>query len=268
MFVSVGIIAVLVIIASSFLVSIPVTQAVTYPTTTVVTAPEAIVVVNVNRLTEYIPGLSTSSSVSTYQTSSLTIATVSGQSATSEEVFNVGPTMLKPNHYVATSATLQPASIVTVGWATDNPASVYLFNSSEYAAYSKNADASSNVASHPNTGSGTLSIAIPSQDTYYFVIENPNAGVIGLGAKNDHVNSSGTVSYNLETTTDITQTNTYLATTTLYSTITTTATSTTSIPETSTTSTTNYSTETGNATSMTSCSYNFWQWVMGKSNCQ
>lgn len=263
---------VFVVVVLGFVANVPVTQAITSPTTTVIPSTQVQQVVVVSVETNYVTGTYVSSSTIVYQTSSQSYATIAEQTTTNQGVFTIPSTTLDPNYYTYASASLPALASVTISWITDNSVDVYVFTSAEYSAYSGSGSTSatgaqSYVAQDTGTGSGSLSFVTSAADRYYLVLHNPNTGFLGINVKNDQVSSSGTATYNVQTSTEVAQTNTYLITSTLYNTITTTTSSTTSIPQTVSTTVTDYSTSTGVTTSTTSCSFPFWEWLAGNNRC-
>ena len=95
----VAVLAVVVVLVSGFAYSVTVTQAVTSPTTTVLTSYQVNQVVTIGTSTQLIVGTYVSSSASTYQTSSVSYATIAEQTSTNQQVFGIGSTTLQPNYY-------------------------------------------------------------------------------------------------------------------------------------------------------------------------
>jgi hypothetical protein len=217
--------------------------------------------------TALVPNVYVASSVSSYQTSSVSEQPITEQTSTNEQVLDIGQLILKPNYYEYSSNYLNVGSDVQVSWTTDNHVDAYVFNSAEYNSYAASGTTSPNIASQTNTGSGTLAFQVLIADTYYFVLHNPNTGFLGFLTENDTVSASGSATFQTETTVYVAQTNTYIASTTLYTTLTSTSTSTTVLTQTTQSISTQYVTQTGESTTTDSCSYSILTYLLGSNKC-
>lgn len=203
---AIGVIVVVVIIIIGFVVAVPETSAVGVPV-----------------VQSYV-----ASSVSQYQTSTISQEPIAEQTTTNQPIFDIGTNLLVHGYYDYSTANLPAGADVQLSWTTDNSVNVFVFTSSEYSAFTGSGTTSPNVVSKTGTSSDSMSFIVSAPDTYYLVLQNTNNGLLfGYGAKNDTVSSSGTASYNVETTVYVAQTNTFITSTTIYTTITTTSTSTT-----------------------------------------
>lgn len=179
----------------------------------------------------------------TYTTSSQTVVPVTGQGTGTSSVFYIGQTTLQPNYYTDAYASLTTGSDVGISYSADDTVDVYVFSSSEYSQYVSSGTTSPNIAEQTGVTSGTVGFHVNFADTYYLVLHNPHTGFLGIGGHNIGVSASGTDTYPTTTTTYITQTVTY------------------------TTSSLSVSTETSTSTSTQSCSYLFWNWLLGSKSC-
>ena len=214
-----GTILVIVIIMAGFLIYVPVTSAVAFP----------VVIVNTSTVT--------------YVTSSVAQVPVTNQVPVTQSVLGIVSTTLQPNYYVDSSAQLNTGTDASVTWSSDDSVDVYVFDSSQFSAYTQSGNTSPNIMSQTGQMSGTLGWHVTFSDIYYVVLHNPHTGFLGIGAHNIQVTNQGSETYLASQTTYITQVITY--TTSSLATLSSTVTSTTT----------------------KSCSYSFWSWVVGSKSC-
>lgn len=258
----IGAAIVIIVIVAGFAVSFPVNQALVLPTSSVLSS-QVVKTVTSSVSTSLVDSTYVSSSASSYQTNSSGVTTITEQTTSRQLVLVLVPETLQAGFAQPVSSPIPAFASVTVNWTTDNPVTVYLFNSSEYSAFYKSSGAvtSPNLGGKTNTGNGSLTFTTPAVDTYYLVLFNPNVGTSGGGAQNDEVSSSGIATYNTVTTTRVAENSTYFTTTTIYSTLTSTSTST--IAKTATITTMQYSNESTELTTTTSCRLSLWQLIIG-----
>ncbi|MGH9919385.1 MAG: hypothetical protein ACRD6W_11045, partial [Nitrososphaerales archaeon] len=119
--------------------------------------------------------------------------------------------IITPNQYVYQNFPLVAGMNVQMDWIANNTLDVYVFNSSENAAYANsNATTTSpNMASSPNSRVGSLSFDVPVSDTYYVAFFNPHNGSQGPGSYEVQlINATGTATFQVTTATSVTQTTT------------------------------------------------------------
>ena len=126
-----------------------------------------------------------------------------------QQVYNIAAYTIPANQYVYTNSQLTTGMDVQVSWSAADTVDVYVFSSTQYAAYSNSGTTTPNIASAPTAQSGSLSFHVSATDTYYLVIFNPHNGFFGLGSHSVGLYSaSGTATYQGTTTTYVTQTTT------------------------------------------------------------
>jgi hypothetical protein len=116
---------------------------------------------------------------------------------------------ITPNEYVYEDNALTAGMDVQVSWVANNTVDAYVFNTAENAAYAdSNATTTSpNIASSPNSRDGSLSFHVSVNDTYYLAFFNPHNGSLGLASHNVAIfNATGIATFQVTTTTLITQT--------------------------------------------------------------
>lgn len=215
-----------------------------------------------------------STSEQTFATSSTTSVPVTQSTTATQDVFDESDISLKATYYDSYSVSFSVGTDVQVSWQASEKVNIYFFNSAEFSAYASSGTTSPNIASD-SASSGTLDFVIAGNDTYYMVVENPNDGILGLGASNVGYTTTGTETYPTTSTTYITQTVTYDTSTPTAVTSTSTVIYTTSTPTvvTSTTtaiyttSTPSVVTYTTTSTSTVTCSHGFWYWLFGANSC-
>ena len=117
--------------------------------------------------------------------------------------------IITPDQYVYQDFPLVAGMSVQVDWIANNTLDVYVFNSSENAAYANsNATTTSpNVANSPNSRDGSLTFGVPVSDTYYVAFFNPHNGSQGPGSYEVQlINATGTATFQVTTSTSVIQT--------------------------------------------------------------
>jgi len=193
--------------------------------------------------TAAVPYLFLSTSTVVYTTTSTTLVPVVQQTTATAPVFGIPQTTLQANYYTSSSAQLSTGTDVGVSWSSDDTVDVYIFSSSQFRLYEQSGTTSPNIASQTALSSGTIGFHVSFSDTYTLVLHNPHTGFFGLGAHNIGVAASGTETYPTTTTTYITQIVTY------------------------TTSSTTPVTLTLTSTTTKTCSFQFWNWLVGSKSC-
>jgi len=124
-----------------------------------------------------------------------------------KQVYNLASTTIPANQYVYQSAQLTTGMDVQVTWSAANTLNLYVFSSTQYAAYASSGTTSPNIANMQSSQSGSLSFHVSGSDTYYFVIFNPHNGLFGIGSQPVGLfSATGTATFQGTTTTLVTQT--------------------------------------------------------------
>ena len=117
--------------------------------------------------------------------------------------------VITPNQYVYEDNALTAGMDVQVSWIANNSLDAYVFTTAENAAYANsNATTTSpNIASLPDSQDGSLSFQVPANDTYYLAFFNPHNGSLGLASHTVGLfNATGIATFQVTTTTLVTQT--------------------------------------------------------------
>jgi hypothetical protein len=99
-----------------------------------------------------------------------------------KQVYDLASTTIPPNAVVKQAASLTTGMDVQVTWNAADTLIVYIFSSSQYAAYSNHGTGSPNIANAQISQSGSLSFHVSGNDTYYLVILNPHNGFFSYGS--------------------------------------------------------------------------------------
>jgi hypothetical protein len=196
----------------------------------------------------------------TFETSSITEIPIPEQTTLTAPVFLTSDIMLKPTYYDAHPALLTVGTDVQISWKASENVNIYIFSSTDFDTYAASNGVTTNHTVATDSGAvGTLAFHISGTDNYYLVIENPNIGVLGVGAANVGYTTTGTETYPTITTTNLESTVTYATSTLTVVTSTSTAIYTTSTPTVVTSTTTSTTTST--------CSHYFWKSLAGAKGC-
>ena len=200
----------------------------------------------------------------TFTTSSTTSVPVSQSStAAAKPLFMESDNSLATNRYDFYSAALTAGTEANVSWSASEIVNVYIFNSSEHAAFISSGLTSPNIAAYSATN-GTLDFRVAATDTYYLIIQNEYSGwncvsaVCERGANIKYTTSGSE--------TDLTSTTTLMTTTVTYTTSTFTVVTSTSTA-TYTTSTQTVVTSTSTSATTSTCSHYLWSWLFGAKSC-
>ncbi len=168
-----------------------------------------------------------------YVSTSVTVVSNQVVTAVSSHALSIGSTTIQPGEYASSSSPLTTGEDVQVTWSADDTVDVYVFDSSQYSAFSSSRTTSPNIAGQTNSQSrGTFGFQVSFDDTYYLVIHNGHTGpFFGMEAHNVEVfGATGTATYQRTVSVYTTQTLTF--------------------------------TLTSEATN--SCSYRFWNWLLAR----
>jgi hypothetical protein len=199
----------------------------------------------------------------TFTTSSTTSVPMSQSTNATQPLFTESDSSLATNHYDFYYAPLSVGTDANVSWSASETVNVYVFNSSEFGAFTSSGQTSPNLATD-SAANGTLDFHAPGTDTYYLVIQNDYtswtcvSGVCARGA-------------NIRYTTDGSETHPKSATTFMTSTVTYTTSTQTVVTSTSTatytTSTQTVVTWVSTSTTTSTCSHDVWSWLGGAKGC-
>ena len=198
----------------------------------------------------------------TFTTSSTTSVPISQSTTAAQPLFMESDDALATNHYDFYYASLTVGTDANVSWSASESVNVYVFNSSEYGAFTSG-QTSPNIATH-SAANGTLDFRVAGTDTYYLVIQNTYSswtcvsGVCARGA-NIRYTTNGSETYPTSTTTFMTSAVTYTTSTLTVVTSTSTATY--------TTSTQTVVTSTSTSATTSTCSHYLWSWLGGAKSC-
>lgn len=199
----------------------------------------------------------------TFTTSSTTSVPISQSTNATQPLFMGSDSSLATNHYDFYYASLAVGTDANVSWSASESVNVYVFNSSEYGAFTSSGQTSPNIATG-SAANGTLDFRVTGTDMYYLIIQNEYSswtcvsGVCARGA-NIRYTTAGSETYPKSTTTFMTSTVTYRTSTTTVVTSTST--------ETYTTSTQTVVTSTSTSTTTSTCSHDLWSWLGGAKGC-
>ncbi|MDA4115975.1 MAG: hypothetical protein OK442_05415 [Thaumarchaeota archaeon] len=199
----------------------------------------------------------------TFTTSSTTSVSVSQSTNATQPLFMESDSLLATNHYDFYYASLTVGTDADVSWSASEAVNVYVFNSSEFSAFTSSGQTGPSFATG-SAANGTLDFRVSGTDTYYLVIQNEYSswtcvsGVCARGA-NIRYTTSGSETYPKWTTTFMTSTVTYTTSTPMVVTSTSTVTY--------TTSTQTVVTLTSTSTTTSTCSHALWSWIGGAKGC-
>jgi hypothetical protein len=117
--------------------------------------------------------------------------------------------IITSDQYVYQDFPLIAGMNVNVYWTANNTLDVYVFNSSENAAYAtSNATMTSpNITSSPNSRAGSLSFHVSVNDSYYVAFYNPHNGTQGPGSYEvTLLNATGIATFPVTTASLVTET--------------------------------------------------------------
>ena len=126
----IGAAIVIIVIVAGFAVSFPVNQALVLPTSSVLSS-QVVKTVTSSVSTSLVDSTYVSSSASSYQTNSSGVTTITEQTTSRQLVLVLVPETLQAGFAQPVSSPIPAFASVTVNWTTDNPVTVYLFNSSQ-----------------------------------------------------------------------------------------------------------------------------------------
>lgn len=211
------------------------------------------------------PELIPHTSTVTFTTNSTTVETITQQTTTTSQVWNIGQTTLycdfdnQSVEWTSQSSALSVGMDVKVSWNASNTIDIYVFNSTQYSNWVSSGTTSPNVAEQSNAPiSGSLRFNVSDSGMYWLVLHNPHLGLFCAGSSNPIVHSAtGEETHQVPVVSTVTQTQTYTTSSQTISTqtATTTIVSSTVISGTGTTTTTK------------SCSFAFWGWLFGSKAC-
>lgn len=199
----------------------------------------------------------------TFTTSSTTSVPISQSTNATQPLFMGSDSALATNHYDFYYAPLTAGTDANVSWSASEGVNVYVFNSSEFSAFTSSGQTIPSVATGA-AANGTLDFHVEGADTYYLVIQNEYtswtcvSGVCARGASIRYT-TDGSETYPKSATTFMTSTVTYTTSTLTVVTSTSTATY--------TTSTQTVMTWTSTSTTTSTCSHDLWSWLGGAKGC-